>query len=401
MMPGYRSHAAVHGALAEVLRSRGHDTVFVGPPALAPHARREGASFAPFPGPAAAARIESGLRGFVRLMWETAAATAAHGAGGPAALRRAGIDLVAVDEMEPGGSLAAEAAGVPRITLAMSLPLRRDPGVPPPYVGWDWRPGPDGERRARGAWRVSDALMTAQRRALVQSCRDHGLPVRDRPSDWVAPGGSIAQLVGGLDFPRPQPVGPLVGPIRRPAADDADVPFDGAPYVFASLGTIAGERQRLFRIIAEAASRTGMNLALAHCDGLSPAQVRELQALAPGRIDIRGFFDQRPTIRAASAVITHAGLNTVLDAAEAGVPMIALPLGNDQNGMAARLQRIGGAIILSARRVTPAALADALVAVTSEPGWRTALDPARAEIAAAGGAAAAADAIEAALRQTG
>ena len=376
LMPAYRSHAAVHGALAAELSARGHQAIFVGPPSLAPHARREGTGFQPFPGPADAARIGGGLPGFVRLLRDTARATRAHATGGPQALGRARADIAVVDEMEPGGSLAAEAAGVPRVTLAASLPLRRDPGVPPPYVGWDWREGEDGVRRAQGAWRVSDWLMTAQRRALADGCRMHGLPVRDRPSDWVAAEGSIAQWIAALDFPRPVPVGPVVGPIRRPTRPDGPPPFGGAPYVFASLGTIAGGRLRLFRVIAQAARRA---------------------ATWPGHIDVRAYFDQLPTIAGASAVVTHGGLNTVLDAAGMGVPMVALPLGNDQNGIAARLTRAGAAIVLPPRRATPERLAQALAAVTTDPRYRTALDPARAEIAGAGGARAAADAVEAAL----
>ena len=397
LMPAYRSHAAVHGALAAELSARGHQAIFVGPPSLAPHARREGTGFQPFPGPADAARIGGGLPGFVRLLRDTARATRAHATGGPQALGRARADIAVVDEMEPGGSLAAEAAGVPRVTLAASLPLRRDPGVPPPYVGWDWREGEDGVRRAQGAWRVSDWLMTAQRRALADGCRMHGLPVRDRPSDWVAAEGSIAQWIAALDFPRPVPVGPVVGPIRRPTRPDGPPPFGGAPYVFASLGTIAGGRLRLFRVIAQAARRAGTNLALAHCDGLSETEAAALAAIWPGHIDVRAYFDQLPTIAGASAVVTHGGLNTVLDAAGMGVPMVALPLGNDQNGIAARLTRAGAAIVLPPRRATPERLAQALAAVTTDPRYRTALDPARAEIAGAGGARAAADAVEAAL----
>ena len=399
LMPPYRSHAAVHGALAARLAGRGHEVIFVGPPALQPHAQREGAGFQPFRGPAQAGRIGGGPAGFARLLRDTARATRAHALDGPAALRAARADIAVVDEMEPGGSLAGDAAGVPRVTLAASLPLRRDPGMPPPYVGWDWREGEDGVRRAEGAWRVSDWLMTAQRRALAEGCRLHGLPVRDRPSDWIGAEGSVAQWIAALDFPRPQPVGPVVGPIRRPVAAAADPPlFDGAPYVFASLGTIAGGRLRLFTVIARAARLAGVNVAVAHCGGLSPAQAAALTAIWPGRIDVRAFFDQLPAIRGAAAVVTHGGLNTVLDAAGFGVPMVALPLGNDQNGIAARLRRAGAAITLSPRRVTPDSLAGAIASVTTDPRWRAALDPARAEIAAAGGADAAADAVEGALR---
>lgn len=43
-------------------------------------------------------------------------------------------------------------------------------------------------------------------------------------------------------------------------------------------------------------------------------------------------------VKRAAAVITHAGLNTVLESLAAGVPLVTLPLGNDQPGVAARVQ---------------------------------------------------------------
>src|SRR3981189_1386468 len=39
----------------------------------------------------------------------------------------------------------------------------------------------------------------------------------------------------------------------------------------------------------------------------------------------------------AAAVIPHAGLNTVLESLAEGVPLVAVPLGNDQPGVAARV----------------------------------------------------------------
>ena len=39
---------------------------------------------------------------------------------------------------------------------------------------------------------------------------------------------------------------------------------------------------------------------------------------------------QLDLIKRASAVITHAGLNTVLESLSEGVPLVCIPLGNDQ-----------------------------------------------------------------------
>lgn len=399
MMPAYYSHAAVHGALGARLAERGHRISFIGVPGLERHARRESAGFLCLDGPAAAERVGRGPTGFARLLRDTAHATQAHALTGPALLRGAGVDLAVVDEMEPGGSLAAEAAGIPRVTLAAAVPMRRDPGVPPPFVGWDWQPGARGLRQAQGAWRVADWLMAAQRRALARGCEHWGLARRDRLSDWIAPEGSIVQCPASLDFPRARPPGIPTGPLRRPDTAATAPLFGGKPYVFASLGTIAGGPQALLERIIQGADAADISLALAHCGGLSEEKAQALADLAPGRIDVRAFFDQRPTIRGAAAVLCHGGVNTVLDAATFGKPLVILPLGNDQHGVAARLRRLGAARILSASRATPAVLAAALREVLADNRFRAALTPVQAEIAQAGGAARAADLIEAALER--
>ena len=399
MMPAYHSHAAVHGAVAARLAQRGHRVSFLGLPALEPHARREGMEYLCLESQGRTGRVGRGPAGFARLLRDTARATEAHARSGPDLLRGAGVDLAVVDEMEPGGSLAAEAAGVRRVTLAASLPMQRDPGVPPPYVGWDWQPGKRGLQQAQGAWRVSDWLMTAQRRALTQGCDRWGLARRDRLSDWIAPEGSIVQCPASLDFPRSRPPGTVVGPLRRPAAAPPAPLFEGRPYVFASLGTIAGGRQALLECIVRAAAELDICLALAHCGGLTEAQAQALAALAPGQVEVRAFFDQLPTIGGAAAVVCHGGLNTVLDAATFGVPILAVPLGNDQHGIAARLRRIAAARILPANRATASDLARALRDLLTDLRFRTALEPLQAEIVSAGGTARAADLVEAALER--
>ena len=63
-------------------------------------------------------------------------------------------------------------------------------------------------------------------------------------------------------------------------------------------------------------------------------------------------------LRQASLCITHAGLNTALEALANGVPMVAIPVGFDQPGVAARIQyhRVGECLNvgeLTSERLTP------------------------------------------------
>lgn len=386
-LPALSSHAAVHGVLARALAARGHDCRMVGGEGLGPLAGREGIAFESL------GTHDPDLHnaGLLRTLTATAAATRAFVRHGPEALGRLGPDLVVADQAEPGASLAAEAAGIPRVTLASALPLDRDETIPPPFVGWPWVAGEEGRRRNRGGWRVADALMALQSRALAQGCRDHRLPMRRRIDDWISPQLDLRQMVPSLDFPHaPGPGARAVGPLRDGARGSFDMDTAGRPLVFASLGTLQGGRRGLLAAIAEAAEDLNVCLALAHCGGLTEA---EAQAL-PGRAIIRDFFPQRAVLARAAACVTHAGLNTVLDCAAAQVPMVAIPLAFEQPATAARLAFHGAARVVPPRRAARATIREALAAVLSDASYRAALAAPAAEIAIAGGVSRAADLIE-------
>lgn len=392
-LPALPSHAAVHGVLARNLKARGHEVAFLGAEALGPLAAREGAGFLPL------GTAEGDLRaaGLARTLLVTAAATRNFATRGPEALARWAPDVVIADQTEPGASLAAEATGIPRATLAAALPMSRAEGVPPPFVDWPWRPGPEGARRAAAGWRVADALMTLQSRALAEGCRRHGLPVRRRLDDWIAPDLDLHQMVPSLDYPRPgrRPGAHAVGPLREGAPEATDVDPGDRLLVFASLGTLQGGRRGLLAEIAAAAADLGVCLAIGHAGGLTEAEAAAL----PGAPLARAFFPQRAILARAAACVTHGGMNTVLDCAAARVPMVVIPLGFEQPATAARLAHHGAARVVPPRRATRSKIRDALRAVLEQPSFRAALARPAAEIAAAGGVARAADLIEAMLPQ--
>lgn len=389
-LPALPSHAAVHGALARTLARRGHECHFLGSDALRPLAAAQGVAMVSLGG------READLRGagLVRTLWATAAATRHWARRGPEALARLAPDLVIADQMEPGASLAGEAAGLPRCTLAPALPMDRDGAMPPPFVDWPWQEGAAALRRNRGGWRVSDALMTLQGRALAAGCRDHGLPLRPRTSDWISDRLDLRQMVPALDFPHGLPPGARpVGPLRDDDAGWFPPEAETRPLVFASLGTLAGARRRLLTAICAAAADLGVRLVLAHAGTLTAAEALAL----PGAPILRDRFPQRAVLARAAACVTHAGLNTVLDCAAARVPMVAIPLAFEQPATAARLAHHGAARVVPAREAWRETLRAALAAVLENPAYRRALERPAAQIAAAGGVRRAADLVEAAL----
>lgn len=390
-LPAMRGHLGAHAPLARELARRGHDCVLLGSAGLGDLSEGQGVPVRVLPW----AEPDLGGAGLALTLWRTAAATRGVIRHAPEVLRDLRPDLVIADQAEPGYALAAEAAGVPLCaTLTPGLPVDDDPAAPPPFLDWPHGDGPKARRRNEGGWRVARALMVLQSRALAQGCRRHGLPLRTGIAQWTSPALELRQLVPALDFPRDWPRAAAgLGPLRDPhdmGALPPDLLQDDRPLVFASLGTLAGRRRRLLHAICEAVAHLPVTLALAHAGALSGAEAAAL----PGRPHVRALWPQQAMLARASVCVTHGGLNTVLDCAAAGVPMLALPLAFEQPGIAARVEARGLGLRLKPAQAGPQAIAKALRHLLEAPQWRDTLSAMSGELRAAGGVRRGADLIE-------
>lgn len=95
------------------------------------------------------------------------------------------------------------------------------------------------------------------------------------------------------------------------------------------------------------------------------------------------------------AVLCHGGMNTVGEALMHGIPLVAAPIRHDQPFVAAQLAAAGAGVRVPFPRVTPAALAAALGTVLDGTAHREAAVRVGAALRAGGGAARAADHLEA------
>lgn len=96
-------------------------------------------------------------------------------------------------------------------------------------------------------------------------------------------------------------------------------------------------------------------------------------------------------------LITHAGVNTVLESLCRGVPMVALPRSADQPAMAAQIAHAGVGLLGSFQRVTPWQLRALVERVLTEETFRQRAQDMQKALAAAGGVRRAADIAEQAL----
>ncbi|WP_277302705.1 glycosyltransferase, partial [Pseudomonas viridiflava] len=83
------------------------------------------------------------------------------------------------------------------------------------------------------------------------------------------------------------------------------------PFIFARLGTLQGGRLGMFKQMVVACQRLNAQLLIAHCGGLDAAQEQTLRQI--GDVRVTAFAPQQWVLEQADVVITHGGLNTVMD----------------------------------------------------------------------------------------
>jgi zeaxanthin glucosyltransferase len=83
------------------------------------------------------------------------------------------------------------------------------------------------------------------------------------------------------------------------------------------------------------------------------------------------FAPQLQLLERAAVCITHAGLNTALEALAKGVPMVAIPITNDQPGVAARITWAGAGRSLSLKKLNAKSLREAVSDVLDVPSYRS------------------------------
>ena len=318
---------------------------------------------------------------------------------GPDAVRMANVDAMLVDEADMGGNVA-EHLGLPFVSIAFFPPLLADDRIPPFCFGWnggqDWL----SRLRNRLGMRLLSRVAAPIYRVVNAQRKTWGLKPLKRAPDALSNLAQIAQLPETLEFEmdgRPANLhytGPFVDARQRPPVEFPWERLDGRPLIYASLGTLQNGSEAIFKTIAEACAGLNAQLVLSLGGGLDPML---LGSLAGDPVVVR-YAPQLEIVKKAAAVITHAGLNTVLESLAEGVPLVALPLGNDQPGVAARVAAKGAGVIVPRRKMSVKRLRAAVRAVLEDQKYRDAAHRLQTAMQQVDGLARAADIIEDVLK---
>ena len=308
-------------------------------------------------------------------------------------------DTLLLDPYCYGAASVAAAAGVDAVGVEGALAPELVHGMRDPFEPWACQHRPPSWFR-----RIATAVFGHGRDRAMR-------PVRARLNRWrsehrLSPIASVFEECSQLTRLRPQPRGfeppgyrddPSIHHCGAFISADRPVPgafpwdrLDGRPVAYASLGTIAAARPEVFRAVAAACAAQSLQLVIGlggHADALRSLEL-------PGEPVIVGWAPQLELLERAAVCCTHAGLNTTLEALWHGVPLLAMPAGFDQPGVARRIELSGSGLVVPPERATAEELGVALGRLRDESAFRAAAERLRDEMRAAGGVAQAADRVE-------
>lgn len=274
-------------------------------------------------------------------------------------------DALVVDQQTVAGALAARKRNLPWATSAPTAALIHDKFTAFPKVE---------------EWIVSlfDRL---QRDAGVE-------PVRwpDRSPALVLIYMSRSFCGTDVDFPAHYR---FVGPALEGRPEDVDFPWEqlrAGRRIFVSLGTLLAYRgERFFRAVTEAFAGMPIQVIVHAPSEFIPAP--------PENFIVRPWVPLLQLLPKLDAIVCHAG-TTVNEGFMHAIPAVLAPVAFDQSIFAERAVASGAALRVQFGRVTPAQLRESVLEILDNPSYRSAARIVQASFLDAGGAPAAASAIE-------
>jgi zeaxanthin glucosyltransferase len=197
--------------------------------------------------------------------------------------------------------------------------------------------------------------------------------------DWADPAATVSKLAVITQTPKEfdLPISELApqfhyaGPFRDDQGREP-IPFPwekltGKPLIYVSLGTLVNGLNKVHRAILEAVSAfPETQVVLSVGKNLDPS---ELKPFPSNTIVVRSA-PQTELLKRAELCITHAGLNTALESLAEGVPMVAIPIGYEQPGVACRIAHHGVGEFVDVGDVTARRLVELIAKVRLNPSYR-------------------------------
>lgn len=314
----------------------------------------------------------------------------------PAILKKAGVEALLVDQVLREGGTIADFLNIPYITICSALMVNREPNIPLFCTTWQYSPTWKGRLRNQLGYQLLNLLTKPIRETIAESRKEWKLPPYNHPNDAYSKLAQLSQQPAEFEFPRQNlpPHFHFTGPYHN-SETRKPVPFPfeqltDKPLIYASMGTVQNRLLDVFQIIASACEGLDAQLVISLGGGATPESFPPL----PGNPIVVGYAPQLQLLQKATLTITHAGMNTTLESLSNGVPMLAIPVANDQPGVAARIAWTGVGEVVPLKELSVPKLRSAIVKVLTQDSYKQRAIEMQGAIGRSGGVKKAVDIIE-------
>src|SRR6476469_542605 len=317
----------------------------------------------------------------------------------PIAIQKAGVEALLVDQVSFEGGTIAEFLNLPFVTVCSALMVNRDPNIPPFGTPWQYNPTLPNRLRNQLSYQLLNLAVKPIREVIAEYRHQWKLPLYSHPNDGYSKLAQLSQQPAEFEFPRQNlpPHFHFTGPYHNPATrKPVPFPFEqltGQPLIYASMGTVQNRLLDVFQTIASACEGLDAQLVISLGGGATPESFPQL----PGNPIVVGYAPQLELLQKATLTITHAGMNTTLESLSNGVPMVAIPVANDQPGVAARIAYTGVGELVSLKELSVSKVRSAIVKVLTQESDKQRAIALQEAIGRSGGVKRAADIIEQAV----
>ncbi len=399
--------------LARKLKSRGHDVVFVGVLDAGPIVRDAGLDFLPFceeEYPEGAVSKGYGaladLQGLdvaefsIREMHPNRLQAALKHL--PGVIESAGIQALIIDTIHFYVELIPLRLGIPYIHVWNILHIDLSGESPASFFNWTFEDTTEARTRYSEGARKMMKILSPVREVAQAYASEHHLQI-----DWSDPYATLSKLAVitqtprefdfpiKLQLPQFRYAGPFHDDEGKQAVSFPWKKLTGKPLIYASMGTLVNGAEHVYRTILRVASRLdGIQMVLSVGKNID---LEELEPI-PSNVIAVPRAPQIELLEKAALCITHAGANTALESLARGVPMVAIPVGFDQPGVAVRIAYHGVGEFVDVKDLTEDTLGPLVQAVMSDSRYRDNARRFQHLIAAAHGLDVAATIIESAFQ---
>jgi zeaxanthin glucosyltransferase len=372
-------------ALARKLQSHGNEVVFIGVPDAACIVHAANLNFVPFCDEEyPVGSIAKGYGGVAKLHGLDVARYSLHELSPgllkaglehlPEKLAETGVEALVLDTVYFFLELVPMRLGMPYAHIWNVLHLDFSGATPNSLFSWPHKTTPEAlARNVEGSKLIGGFLAPVL--AVAKSYAEKN----ELEIDWNDPTATtsklavITQTPKEFDFPNFSWSAEFyyAGPFHDDEGrEPVSFPWErltGAPLIYASMGTLVNGMEHVYRTILEAIGRfPETQVVLSVGNNINPDDLVPI----PSNTIVVSSAPQLELLKRAALCITHAGLNTALESLTQGVPMVAIPIGYDQPGVAARIAYYGVGEFVEVGDLTVERLAKLIQWVRKNPSYR-------------------------------